>query len=276
MNFSRLTALHINIIGAVIMLVVAAILFFAMIRPKNEQTKLVQADITQIEGSGGTQHDVDTQTKNLAKEKVATKQINAEWAVNSRRYMPDLNWKADLLSTYEFRGYGKGGFKDIPTTWGTWVTNWYDAQINKGVVRGSGVFFPVPPLAVTPNDISTLASITFPSSKEPWHVSVVCKNFNDAMAHLRRFNGMDKHGMPVVNNVALTGQSPDLLMSYDLAMYVIPATAPPVQDPGIGGDTGTANAGGSGGFGGGPGMPFSGGPMAGGPPTGFGGKGSAK
>ena len=63
----------------------------------------------------------------------------------------------------------------------------------------------------------------------------------------------------------LWARSPNLELQYDLAMYIIPRTAPPVVDPMIGGGTGAAGAppgmgrGGMGGFPGPAGMPMSGG-----------------
>ena len=62
-------------------------------------------------------------------------------------------------------------------------------------------------------------------------MNIQARSFDAAMAHLRRFNDMSRHGMPVIDNVSLAGQSPNLQMTYTLALYIIPAHAPPPSDP---------------------------------------------
>ena len=234
MKPSKFTAMHVHITGAVILLVVALILYFGMIRPKNQDTEIQQAAADTAEKGGGTTADNSKSAADLVKSKSQTKQIEADWAVYDRKYMPDLNWDTNLLQAY----YVTNKINDIPAQWGRWVTAWYDAQKRDGVTRVPGVDFPVPPLATDPNGIASLTSITLPSAKNPWKVSMICQTFDDAMAHLRRFNGMLGHGVPVVDAVTLSGHSPELMLSYNLAMYIIPKRPPPAVDPRIGSGTG--------------------------------------
>jgi len=155
---------------------------------------------------------------------------------------------------------------NLPREWGTFMAAWYDAQRNKGISREPGVAFPIPSFPTDPNSIATLDHITFPADK-PWSVAVNAKSFDDLMAHLHRFNtDLKHHGMPVINNVSLEGQSPNLICRYDLALYVISPTAPPAADTRIGGQP--ANPAGAGGFGAGRFGGMMGGPpgMMGGPP----------
>lgn len=70
---------------------------------------------------------------------------------------------------------------------------------------------------------------------------------------------MEHHGMPVINNVVISGQSPDLMLDYEMALYIIPRTPPPARDPMIGGGAGAP----AGGMGMGAGMPGSAGMGAG-------------
>jgi hypothetical protein len=53
-------------------------------------------------------------------------------------------------------------------------------------------------------------------------------------------------GMPVIDNVALQGTSPNLTMSYNLALYIIPRNPPPQSDPRLTGQPTAAPAGGAG------------------------------
>ena len=276
---SRLTLLQINLIGAITALVLAAILFFVVIKPKQDQVKDVAAQAASTEDSGGTQDKVNGKKKDLKTAQADAKKTQADWNVNSVRYMPSLPLSGDVLESYEFKALDpkkqRLGIKEVPVLFGTWVTAWYDAQKKDGIDR-QGTEFPIGPIVTTPNDVATLDHLTFPADNKTWPVTVSAKSFNLAMAHLRRFNSMMQHGMPVVDNVTLAGQSPNLQMSYDLALYVIPPVAPGVADPTISA-TGGASAGaatsGYGGFGGGgyPGAGGSGYPS--GPPGGYPGAG---
>ncbi len=257
---SKLTSLHINIIGVVTAIIMSLILYFVMIKPKSEEITTSVAATDAAVQAGGTEDKVKAHKKDLVKSKQDTTVIKAAWAINQSRYMPKIAFSptqksTNLINMYEFAGlYSDGkpyGFRDLPTVWGLKVTNWYDAHYKEGVFRDFKQDFAIDSFSTDPNDISKLTSITFPQGK-PWHVTVIAKTFDAAMQHLRRFNSMRGFGMPVVDGVALEGQSPLLAMSYDLALYVIPPAAPPAMDPVIGAGGGGAPAPSSG-FGGGPG-----------------------
>lgn len=265
---SKLTALHINIIGVVTALVMSLILFFVLIKPKNEDIAASIAATDAAVNAGGTDEKVKGHKKDLVKAKHETSVIKAAWAINQERYMPRIAFSptqksSNLINLYEFGGmYSDGklyGIRDLPTVWGVKVKKWYDAHEREGIVRDFGQDFPIDSFSTDPNEISKLTAITFPQTK-PWHVTVIAKTFDSAMLHLRRFNSMRGFGMPVVDGVALTGQSPLLSMSYDMALYVIPPAAPPLPDPIISGGAGAAAPSGPAGFGG---MPGSGGGMPG-------------
>jgi hypothetical protein len=281
MNFlSRLTLLHINLIGLGVVALLSLILFLALIKPGNEDIQRVQADTRSQEDAGGTPDKVTGNKRLLAQTKQNAATTDAQWQVFASKYMPDIDFGTQdtLLSTYMTGAYRSGGqvygIRDLPIVWGRWITAWFDVQRNLGVARIPGVEFPLAPFPADPNYTSTLTSLAFPQA-QPWPVTVEAKGFNQAMAHLRRFNGMEKHGMPVVDNVALSGQSPNLLMSYNLRLYIIPSKTPPLPDQRIGGTPApAAGMGMTGGYrgmmgGGVSGMPM--GAMPGGPPAGMGG-----
>jgi hypothetical protein len=251
---SRVNLLTINVVGVVIALVLALILFFAMIKPKNDDVARLKADTDSTQQAGGTDdqiHGKQTELKNTQKKAVETKQ---NWQINEVKYMPDVDLSGDVLTTYENK------LIHLPETWGKWVQAWYDVQKGQGVTLDSGGF-PVESYPTDPNYVSTVNYLKFPQNGA-WPVTVTARSFDAAMAHLRRFNGMHKHGVPVVDNVTLSGQSPDLLMSYTLALYIIPEKKAGAEDPFLS-STGSS-AGGGGGMGGMFGG-MSGGPM-GGPP----------
>ncbi|MCS6776460.1 MAG: hypothetical protein RMJ43_12260 [Chloroherpetonaceae bacterium] len=248
----RLTMLHINLIGVGTAIVLAIALYFALIKPKNEELEQTRASVEQTRSAGGTQQQVSTKQRELEQTKQQVAKTKAEWAVNEVKYMPppsvlDFGTQDDLLLTYQNK------IIKLPAYFGERLSAWYDAQ-RPLISRLPGVEFPIDAFPTDPNAISQLTSLKFP--RDRWQVVVSAKYFDAAMEHLRRFNDMRGLGMPVINNVALQGNSPDLLVSYDLALYVIPREAPPPSDPRLTGRPGTATApGAAGAMGGAPGMP---------------------
>jgi hypothetical protein len=142
--------------------------------------------------------------------------------------------------------------KDMPTLYGEWVKAWYDSQRRNGIDRLTD--FPIDPLVKSPNDVANLTSITFPAPGKSWPVALDARGFNNVISHLKLINTtMIHHGMPVITDVKLSGQSPHLSVTYNLALYIIPASPPAKADPMIGSDATGAGGGGSGG--GSPGNP---------------------
>ncbi|HLV81585.1 MAG TPA: hypothetical protein VKT32_14960 [Chthonomonadaceae bacterium] len=274
--FKSFNLLHINLLGIGISLVAALFLFFLMIKPKQDDIKSMQADTASVQSNGGTQQAVDEKKNGLKQEEAKGVKAQADWVRSSSYYMPDLKLNGpDVLSTYETR------LIRLPAYFGQYVTSWYAKQSKYGVTLDPGVSFPVPAFPPDPNAVSTVDHLTVPGDGRNWSVGVNAQNFDAGMAHLRRINSMEGHGMPVIDNVALSGQSPNLQMTYSLALYVIPPKGPAAADPRIGGaaGAGAGGAGGMGGFGGGgfpggrPGMggfgPPTGMPGVSGPPGGF-------
>lgn len=227
---SKLTALHINIIGIVSALVIAAILFFAMIKPKNEEIETTKAAVAAAEGAGGTPTQVTQKKSELKKTETEAAQTKARWAVNEEKYMDNRAINFGTTETLPITYYNY--ITTLPTVIGRWVGAWYEAQRPRGVSRYPGVEFPVEAFPANPNAISEIKFLRFPQ-QGAWPVALECKSFEAAMEHLTKFNGMRKHGMPVVNNVALQGQSPNLQLTYDLTLYVIPKPVAPAPNPRI-------------------------------------------
>jgi hypothetical protein len=263
----KLTWVHINIIGFVVCAVLALGLYFGLIKPGKDKVEETNKAAESVETNGGTQQAVSQKETELKRTKEESAKTEAAWLVNARRYMPQLNYgsKVDIVKAYYDGTYitpsGRAyGLPDVPRVFGQWITEWYDAQKNQGITRNTS--FPIPAFPADPNSLGDLASLTFPSSGGSWPVTVTARSFDEAMTHLERFNNMGGHGMPVVDNVALRGQSPFLEMTYNLAMYIIPNTEPPLKDPRVGG-TGGTGGGGMGGMmpGGGRMPPMGGAPM---------------
>lgn len=253
----RLSLLNIHIMGWVIVLVCAVGLYFGPIKHTGDDIQATNSARAAAEDAGGTQEKVATQETAFKEAVKRTTAEKAKWQIDEAQYMPKLDLSdPDLLKTYEFK------LIKMPDEWGRWLEAWYDAQHNLGITRPPGVDFPVAAFSTNPNDIAQIQSLRFPQTGA-WSVTVLAKSFDDAMAHLRRFKSMHGHGVPVIDGVTLTGESPELQLNYNLALYIITSSPPPAADASIsagGGTTGAAGGIGAIGAGGIPG----GAPAAGG------------
>ncbi len=267
-----------------ISLVVGLILYFALVKPRSEKIADLDTQAAGIEQGGGTALMVSQHQQLLKQTQKHAQQDSSMWQVNEARYMPTLPYgkgdkSSDILQIYAFRDIkGYHGLKDLPEAWGKWITKWYESQHKDGVDLYPDSVFAIPSLSTDPNAISQIQnSLPLPEAGKPWTVTLLCKSFQDAMLHLRRINELSGHGMPVIDNVSLQGQSPQLILSYTLMLYVIPGTTPPPPDPRLG--EGLGNSSSSGGMGMGMGMKGMGGAMGmgmspmgmGGPPAAAGG-----
>ena len=249
---SKLSLLYINLIGLFAALILFLVLFFVMIKPKQEDVQKTKVSTKSTEDAGGTVEKVKAKDKELKSTQQQADKTKEDWQVNSVRYMPSFNFgnTDNLLNTYWSGFYGKYGVKDVPEQWTRFVTGWYDAQHKYGVSRLPGVEFSLAGFPADPNNLAGLKSLSFPQDRA-WTVSMECKTFDEAMAHLKRFNNMEKHGMPVIDNVALSGQSPNLTLNYTMRLYVIPSENPPKSDPRLASGVAGGAAGGNGMGGGG-------------------------
>ena len=237
---SKLTALHINIIGAVVALILSVALFFLLLKPKKEQLQQTQDETASTVTKGGTESAVAQAKNDLKNTKIAAAKTEAAWNVNERKYMPTLAFgkTQQPLTLFQNDAYvdpegERFGLRDMPRLWGVWLEGWYGAQNpgTKFILADDKPYLGIPSYSPDPNAIAQLKSLTFPEAGKAWKIAVINTTFNNAMEHLKKINTMQQHGMPVVNSVTLMGHSPALAMAYEMAIYVIPHSDPPPADP---------------------------------------------
>jgi len=227
---SKLNKWHILGIGVGVAFVLGIILFFALINPLRNRINDTNSQIASVEQNGGTQEQVAQAKRLLETTQKQAVQAQESWQINQARYMPALPFHKndtsnDLIAIYALRGFDR-----IPQEWGRWLQHWYDSQMNEGVTLLT--VFQIPAFPTDPNAITNYSKgITLPEPGKSWTVTVMCKSFQAAMEHLKRINTeMLGHGMPVVDNVSLKGQSPALMLTYSLTLYIIPNYPPPAPD----------------------------------------------
>src|SRR5438046_1720310 len=92
---NRLLWWHWLLIGFGASLILFLILFFAVVRPKMEETTRVKGEADGIEQAGGTPEKVTQKQREWENAKKETVRINQEWKVQSAAYMPPIDFKKD-------------------------------------------------------------------------------------------------------------------------------------------------------------------------------------
>jgi hypothetical protein len=246
---SRLTLLHINIIGVVVAIIVAAGLYFTLITGAQDQKQ--QAE-TAYKGVKDRADKLDTAKKNLKKALADEKQAQAQYVVYERQYMPVLGYTNDRMSTM-MRVFWPNNGKSWPERFRRTVINWMNSE-----KRRNGVTWLNPNLLVLPSygpdpnsiDAGRQGEKLGPVLHYDYPMQVMGKNVASLMSHVRNWPNISNAGMPVVTGLTISGNSPNLTASYNITFTVIVHEPIPPIDPRVGGSSGSGGGGG-GGFGGG-------------------------
>src|ERR1051325_3725842 len=102
---SKLTLLHINIIGVVMALIIAGVLWFTVISGAQEEIKTNQGKFDGVKGRADKLKGAETDLKKAEKEKIDTDIV---WAKSDRYYMTNI-------------GYSGNRVKDMMQLW--WPNN---------------------------------------------------------------------------------------------------------------------------------------------------------
>ncbi len=224
---SRLTRPQVAIIGSVLIVLTAAIMFFFLIRP-----------LTQRLAAANQKYDAQKQIADTRLEKERAReearrevqQALAQWNKYQRRYMPDIN-VSNLLRGMEQL------WREQNVVLGPKVVNFLRRDRSVRVAR-AGISVPAPP--TDPNMVSR-DLITLPLGEVG-----VLGSFRNVLNHAERWNRFDR--LVLVDNLRLTGNSPRLAGQYRLTCYIFTRGKPGLSVPTAGGAGGGAGMGAPGGY----------------------------
>lgn len=242
---SRITRGQIAIIGSVLIVIVAAGIFFGLIRP-------LFARMTAANAKYDTQKAIADQRAAAEEDQRKAEQEVAEarnkWRRYDRQFMnADINIENLLRATQAL-------WREQNVVLGPKVTRFLRADSSVFITQAN-IAVPAPP--TDPNQVNTKV-ITLPLG----NVSVI-GSFNSILRHAERWNRFDR--LMLVDGLTLAGNSPRLAGQYSLTCYIFtrgetPGEAIPQAGGGQGGfGGGFPGGGGPEGFPGGPGG-FPGGP----------------
>lgn len=252
---SRLTLLHINIIGVVVALIVAGGLYFTLISNAQEDEKKAHLS---YDGVKGRADKFDGAQRDLKKANDEQRVAIRDYGDFERLYMPKIGYKTDAVRDMIQNWWPNNG-KSWPERFRrTFAKYMSDERRRTGVVWLNPEVTAMSSFGPDPNSIlrGPVLHYTFPMQVRATSMEAIKK-------HLYNWPGIRMAGVPVASGLLVQGNSPNLSATYNLDLTIITHEPFPPSDPRVGGSSG----GGGGGFGGG-----GGGKMGGGGP-GFGGGG---
>ena len=273
---SRLTMLHINIIGAVLALIFGAVLYFTVITGATDEQQ--KADVAYK----GTKTTADTLPKAKADLTKANKdKITAEtaYAIYEKQYMPVIGYTGDRLTTM-MRVFWPNNGRSWPERYRKTMKNWMSGERKRyGIDWDNPTVTAMGPYGPNPNSIDAGQQgegLGENGLHYRYSMAIRAKTIQSIERHFANWPRVRMAGVPVASNLQITGNSPNLSATYDLTMTLILHEKIPPADGRLGGGSGGAAGGGSPG-GGGKGGAFGGGSFGagqtpggsgGGPPAG--------
>ncbi len=266
---SRLTLLHINIIGVVVAIIVAVGMYYVLITPARDQIAAAEKD----QGEVFAQADQLPGNKKKRDDAIKAKQqAEADYGRFESQYMPVIGYQPTRMQTMirtfwpnrgrswperfirTFRGHMSRESKLNRITWlnpGVLQLGPYGPDpnaINAGMGQGDG--------------LGESGALHY-----AFQMQVRAPSLGALMRHVRDWNTVRGMGVPVVEGLSVTGNSPNLEATYTVALTIIVHETFPKPDPRVGGAASSSGGGGAMGMRGPMGM---GGPMGmSGPPMGM-------
>lgn len=268
---SRLTLLHINIIGAVVAIIVAVALYFTIITSANDQIAKNETEYNAVHSEA---QQLGAAKQHLAKAQREKAETEQAWNVYKVAYVPQLGYIAsDRLATM-MRVFWPNGGRSWPERFIKGVRHHMNQERKAhGIVWENPGVLMVPSYGADPNAIDMGDASPHVIHMPIYAMTVRGKNLNALVQHIYSWNNVTGLGVPVVSNASISGNSPNLVLNYQLEFTILVEEPIPPQNPRVGGTAGGgAGGGGGGGRGYGGGAPYGGGsPYGGGPPMGMGG-----
>lgn len=279
---SKLTVLHINIIGIAIALIVGAALYFTVITKANDAQKVAQGEYDAVKTEADK---LPTAKKNLADATAGRAVAIAQYSAFEGQYMPVIGYDKDVLRNM-MRNFWPNGGKSWPERYIKVFRSYMAAERKRnGIVWENPGVLVLPSFGPDPNriDAAGAGEGLGPVLHYSYQMSVRAKNLPALVRHIQSWSTARGFGVPTVDGLQIQGNSPNLSATYNLSLTIILRDADAKSIPQSNGRiTGSGGGGGgaAGGMGrggmmmGGMGMPGMGGPP-GMSPTGMGSGGGA-
>ena len=243
---SKLTKLHINIIGAVVAIIVAVGMYFTLITGAQE-TK--EAALKKQSDVFGRADKLAANKKSYEKAVADQKLAEQNYAVFEKQYMPIIGYTGDRLTTM-MKVFWPNNGKSWPERFQKRFNSWMAGEQRAyGIVWDNPTVIAMGPYGPNPNTIDAGAAGEGLGKDSGLHytyqMQVEAKSIQAIMNHIKHWPALSGIGVPVVSNVQITGNSPNLTATYTLTLTLILHEKIPDADARVGGSSSGGGAGGA-------------------------------
>jgi hypothetical protein len=236
---AKLTVAQIWIIFGVLSVLTAALLWYFLIKPREEEITKQASIVTQKRPDADA---LPASIKDLAKANQEVAAAKLEWARYDKRYMPQITTNDPWDGTQQL-------WKQQMFELGPKIRNFITKDKS---IQITGMNLQLPAPSSDPNVVSGLTLLPYELG-----TITVTGTFENILRHVERYNTFDR--LIMVRDLTLSGNSPNLVGTYAITCYIFP------QDNGKGKGIPIPQAGGGMGsmMGGGPPSGMMGGPAKG-------------
>src|SRR5688572_3079987 len=200
---SRLTLLHINLIGAFVAIVVGVALYFTLITSAQDAQKTQESAYTEVKGRADQLPMATSSRDNAVKEEQRT---NRDYAVFQGKFMPTLGYSTNRIKTMMAVWWPNRG-RSWPERFIRGVRNHMNREQRRFKVTWTNPqILQLPSYGPDPNAIDMGDgddTLTF----GPYPMVVRCPSMQAAMNHIRSWNSVTGLGVPTIEGTTLTGNS---------------------------------------------------------------------
>lgn len=241
---SKLTLLHINIIGVVVALLVGAGLYFTIITGAMDAKRKAATELAAVQARADKLPTATRALEQANKDKVLAE---AEWGVYERQYMPVIGYTGDRLKTW-MRVFIPNRGRSWPERFIRTVRQHMDRERKaNGIVWENPGTLVLPAYGPDPNriDVGQPGQSFGPVLNYSYQMAVRARSLDRLMQHIRSWSSLAQAGVPVVDGLQISGNSPNLTATYTITFTIIVRDEIPPEVPRISG-----SGGGGGGMGG--------------------------
>ncbi|HSV74026.1 MAG TPA: hypothetical protein VLH79_09730 [Chthonomonadales bacterium] len=219
---SRLTVLHINIIGAVVVVLVAAALYFTIITGAQRRVADAERRYTAVKTEADQLPQALRALEVAKREKV---EAEAQYSIYERQFMPAIGYRG---RTTRLQVMTELFWPNQGRAWPERFIRTVRAHMNQQQ-RANGVSWENPgvlalgPFGPDPNAIQAGGdgSGLGPVLRYQFPMSVRGASLDRLMRHITDWSNVRGIGVPVVQGLQIVGNSPELQASYILSLTII-------------------------------------------------------
>lgn len=217
---SKLTLLHINIIGVVVALLVGAGLYFTIITGAMDAKAKEETALAGVQERANKLSTAERALKQAKADKVLAER---QWSAYETQYMPVIGYTKDRLTTW-LKVFLPNKGRSWPERYiRTIRSHMASEQKANGIVWENPGAIVLPAYGPDPNtiDVGAQGEGFGPVLHYSYDFAVRARSLGKLMQHIRSWSSLRQGGVPVVDGLQISGNSPNLRATYTVTFTIV-------------------------------------------------------